>query len=284
MSDQTVRKFMRDFSEVATLPEVSMRIMQMMEDPDTEAKDLQDIFREDPALSSKLLKLANSPFYGFSRQVADVGRAIVLLGFNAVKALALSSSVGSMFAADTQGEAFSPGQLWTHSLAVGVTARRAFRLTSRPEGEAAFLAGVMHDLGLLLEHQCKPQPLAEAVESARSSGGSLLDAEQALLDTDHCELGRAVAEAWHFPAMLASAMGYHHSPSEAPEDYRGLAHALALGDVLSAQLDIGFAEVHPSEEVSARECEAVGLDQAQFDGLRDSVAEEVNTVRAVMGV
>ena len=284
MSEQAVSRYLQTINEVATLPEVSMRIMQMLDDPDTEAKDLQDIFREDPALSSKLLKLANSPFYGFSREIDDVGRAIVLLGFNAVKAMALSSSVGSMFTVDAHSEVFVPGHLWTHSLAVAVASRSIFQLAGLAEVEAAFLAGVMHDLGLLLEYQCSPAGLNEAVLAARNNGCDFLGAEQAVLDVDHCELGLAVAEKWHFPAMLANAMGYHHRPMDAPEEFREVTCTLALADNMAAQLDVGFADVSPSDDIPAEAADLLGLDAAKLDSVHDSVAEEVRSIRAALGV
>ena len=284
MGQDSVAKYLQTISEVATLPEVSMRIMQMLEDPDTEAKDLEDVFREDPALSSKLLKLANSPFYGLSRQVADVGRAIVLLGFNAAKALALSSSVGSMFAVDAEGELFVPGHLWTHSLAVAVASRALFRAAGRPEADGAFLAGVMHDLGLLLEHQCRPQALADAVRAATANGSDFLQAERDQLGVDHCELGLAVAEKWHFPAVLANAMGYHHRPLEAPEEFHPVTCTLALADNMAAQLELGFADVKPTEGVPDWAADVLGLAPAQLDEVRGSLAEQVEPVCAAMGV
>ena len=284
MSREAVEKLMRTVDEIATLPEVSMKIMQMLDDPDTEAKDLQDIFKEDPALSSKLLKLANSPFYGFSREIADVGRAIVLLGFNAVKALALSSSIGKMFASDTGANGFAPSQLWTHSLSVGVASRRVFGAAGQSELESAFMAGVMHDLGLLLEHQCCPEALSEVMEAVRTEGVRFVDAEQASLDTDHCELGLGVAEKWHFPPVLANAMGYHHVPMEAPEEFRPLTCTLALADHLSARLSLGFADVTASEDTPDWVGDVLKLDAAKLDEIQASVAEEVASVRSVMGV
>ena len=284
MSEETVEKLLQRVEELATLPEVSMRIMQMLDDPDTEARDLQRIFEEDSALSSKLLKLANSPFYGFSREIASVERAIVLLGFNAVKALALSSSVGSMFSSDEDANGLAPNQLWTHSLAVGVAARRIFRALGRAEGDGAFLAGVMHDMGLLLEHQCLPEALSEVIQAVGRDGGDFLTAEQDRLDADHCEFGLAIADKWHFPAALANAIGYHHRPLEAEEEYQPLTCALALADNLAAQLQLGFSDLIPVEEIPAWAGDVLGVEAAALDEIRESVAEEVQSVRAAMGV
>ena len=284
VSRKAVEGFLREVSQVATLPEVSTRILGALNDPDTDIRDLHALFGDDPALSANLLKLANSAFYGLPHQIEDIDRAIVLLGFTAVKTLALTCSLRTIFVPREDHGAFSPRLLWQHSLAAGVISRRIFRHARLPNEEGAFLAGVIHDLGLLVENQCRPGAFETVMRAAKYADVTFIELERRVLDTDHCELGQAVAERWNFPPFLVSVIAHHPAPLEADELFWPLTCAVAVacraavGDEPDA---MPFGAIEP---LSSQVWDVLGLDAQQFVAICASARNEAQSVATALAV
>src|SRR4051812_43782032 len=145
-----VAEALRKVTNISTLPEVTANIVATVEDPKSTASTLHKIVAHDPALVTRILKVVNSAFYGLPGQVGSIERAIVLLGLNAVKNLAVAASLGQLFRGGKLCEGFTPKDLWTHCIAVGVAARDMARQMKLPIGDEAFLAGMIHDMGILV--------------------------------------------------------------------------------------------------------------------------------------
>src|ERR1700742_1707997 len=140
----------RKVSSIATLPEITTQIIQTVEDPRSSAAKLHKIVSHDPALITRILKVVNSSFYGLPGQIGSVERAIVLLGLNAVKNIAVAASLGSLFRGVKLCEGFTAKDLWSHCIAVAVTARELAKQMKLPIADEAFLAGLIHDIGILV--------------------------------------------------------------------------------------------------------------------------------------
>src|SRR5829696_9622705 len=143
------RETVKKVTTIATLPEITNQIIKTVEDPKSTASQLHKIVSHDPALVTRILKVVNSAFYGLPGQIGSIERAIVLLGLNAVKNLAVAASLGQMFRGGQLCEGFSPKDLWTHCIAVGVAARDLAKQMKLPVADEAFLAGMIHDMGIL---------------------------------------------------------------------------------------------------------------------------------------
>src|SRR5215471_8364863 len=148
-----VAEAMRKVSTLATLPEVTVRIIKTVEDPRSSAAQLHAIIAHDPALVTRILKVVNSSFYGLPGQIGSIERAIVLLGLNAVKNIAVAASLGQLFRGATLCDGFTAKDLWSHCIAVAVAAREMARLMKAPIADEAFLAGMIHDIGILVSLQ-----------------------------------------------------------------------------------------------------------------------------------
>jgi HD-like signal output (HDOD) protein len=284
MSEKTVAVLLREITDVAILPEVMIKISQVLVDPNTDVADLCDIFQKDPALSTRLLKLANSAFYGFPGRILNVERAIVLLGTAAVKALAMTCAISPVFASDVGPAGFSPKQLWTHSLAVGVIVRRVLKAMGHQQTELGFLIGAIHDLGLLLEFQCREEAFGEILVAAGDADVPFPEIERRFLDTDHGELGLAVARQWGFPALLANVLGSHHTPLEADREFWPHTCAVAVADRIAIDLSLGFADVTVVDETPSEAWELLELAPDRLDHISEGLAEELGSIRAVLGV
>src|SRR4051812_27317387 len=145
-----VMEAVKKVNTIATLPEVTARIIATVEDPKSTASQLHKIVSHDPALVTRILKVVNSAFYGLPGQIGSIERAIVLLGLNGVKNIAVAASLGQMFRGARLCERFTPKDLWKHCIAVGVAARDLAKQMKLNSSDEAFLAGMIHDIGVLI--------------------------------------------------------------------------------------------------------------------------------------
>jgi HD-like signal output (HDOD) protein len=258
-------------TDLSTLPEVTQRILTVTEDPDSSARDLNEILKHDLALSAKLLRVVNSAFYGLPGHVADIDRAIVLLGFQAVRNLAISATMAGLFGrpgAEVRG--FTVQNLWRHCVATAVAARCIVSTVGlRSLREEAFLSGIIHDVGVLVEYQYASKQFTLVVEKVNAGGTSLVAAEEAILELNHQDIGKALTERWKFPKGVQMVVAYHHRPARLAQEHRLLPAVVAVaGEMADAcgykYLDFGQegampdgAEVNETVNLSPKDREAV---------------------------
>src|SRR5438105_11594558 len=154
-----VAEAIKKVTTIATLPEVTSHIVATVEDPRSTASQLHRIISHDPALVTRILKVVNSAFYSLPGQIGSIERAIVLLGLNAVKNISVASSLGQMFRGVKLCEGYTAKDLWRHCIAVGVVARELAKQMKLPLADEAFLAGMIHDIGILVSLQTAPESL-----------------------------------------------------------------------------------------------------------------------------
>src|SRR3954466_14730001 len=230
----------RKVTTIATLPEVTAQIIQTVEDPNSTAGQLHKIVAHDPALVTRILKVVNSAFYGLPGQIGSVERAIVLLGLNAIKNIAVATSLGQLFRSVKLCEGFTAKDLWTHCIAVGVTARELARNMKVPIADEAFLAGLIHDTGLLVSLQVWPDKLKAACENARTSERDFCEIEREMVGVDHQQLGQGLAELWKFPRSCQLVAGYHHKPTTLSDNNRMLVTLVYIADTMCCKQNRGF--------------------------------------------
>lgn len=234
-----IQQALKKVASIATLPEVTAKILKTVEDPKSSAAMLHKIVSHDPALVTRILKVVNSAFYGLPGQIASIERAIVLLGLNAVKNIAVAASLGQLFRGAKLCEGFTAKDLWTHCICVAVTARDLARQGKLPIADEAFLAGMIHDLGLLVQLQTAPEQFQKVCERARTEPRPFCEIEREVIGVDHQQLGAGLAELWKFPRSCQLVAGYHHQP-EALAGERNLVSLVNIADTLAAQAGIGF--------------------------------------------
>src|SRR5881392_1447380 len=189
-----VLEMVKKVSSIATLPEITGKIIATVEDPKSTPAHLHKIVAHDPALVTRMLKVVNSAFYGLPGQIASIERAIVLLGLNAIKNSAVAASLGQLFRGAKLCEGFTAKDLWTHCIAVGVTARELAKQMKLPVSDEAFLAGMIHDVGLLISLQTSPEQLRQVCEIAKNSDRNFVDIEREVMGMDHQQLGACLSE------------------------------------------------------------------------------------------
>jgi HD-like signal output (HDOD) protein len=237
-----LRIIQEELEELPTLPTVVVRIMQTANDPASSATNLKDIIMTDQAFAAKVLRLVNSPYYGFSGKITTITHAIVVLGFGTVRNLATSLGVSNEFRAVRGPSALDLRLFWTHSVACACAAS----VIGRRKGlsakllEEVFIGALMHDLGKLFLNRYFPEQYAVTLKYARAANCSLLDAERHALGIGHTVIGGYVAQKWNLPAATTSMINLHHSPASA-ERYMETVSIVHAADYLVRKLKAGNA-------------------------------------------
>jgi len=278
-----VQKALAAVGEIATLPEVTVRIIEVVEDPKGTARDLHDVIKKDPALSAKVLKVVNSAFYGLPGQVASVDRAIVLLGLSAVKNIAIAASISRLFNGSQRSDLFDARELWRHSLAVGVAAKKISQMAGDPAGhEEVFLAGLIHDLGLLIERQAFGSQLNDVVRTKLDTGENFLEIERRIVGATHQDLGEGLTMRWKFPRHLRAAVGFHHNPEDLAAELRRMGLIIHCADILCCQEQFGFHLTASDEEFTQELLESIGVTVEQLVEVRDSMGPDLEEAHAML--
>ena len=282
-SSQVIKIALSRIGDIATLPEVTTRIITVVDDPKSTARDLHNIIKNDPALASKILKVVNSAFYGLPGQVAEIDRAIVLLGLSAVKNIAISASISRLFTTERISDKFTARDIWRHSVAVAVAARQfCVQMGKRPFAEEAFLAGLIHDLGLLVERQAYPDGLSAVIRESSKGGRLFCELEQEIVGADHQEMGSALAAKWKFPRGLQTVLGYHHRVEALGDEHRLLPAMVYVADCLCCQEHFGFHLTGESQPVDEAMLASIGLSEAGFQEVREELAEQVEASESIL--
>ena len=205
---------------------------------------------------------------GSVENVVENGLFDLLLGLNAVKNIAVAASLGQMFRGAKLCEEFTAKDLWEHCLAVGVTSRELARLMKLPVGDEAFLAGMIHDVGLIVALQTAPEKLRNVCDTVKTDSRSFCEIERDIIGVDHQQLGLGLAEAWKFPRACQLVAGFHHEPSTLSGDARRLVTLIHVADILCCQASVGFNLTAAKQPLDSDAVADLAVDSATIDQLR----------------
>jgi HD-like signal output (HDOD) protein len=279
--DQVVTTAIREISHIATLPEITMKIVSIVEDPSSTAQDLHNVISKDPALCTRILKVVNSAFYGLPGQIGSINRAIVLLGLNAVKNIAIVASLAKLFKGGQLTPNFSAKDLWTHSIAVGTATKLLAEQMKMGLTDEAFLAGLIHELGVMVQMQWDRNKLVEVLEKTGTTG-DMLNHEMQVFGATHQDFGAALSEKWKFPKSFTTVIGHHHNPMELPFDQRTLACMVFIADRLAAEGKHGFRMDISSLDIPADVLESVKLTSDDLTAVRAKLPEAIKVAETVL--
>jgi HD-like signal output (HDOD) protein len=241
-------------TQLPTLPVVLTNILQIASDESASASDLAVFISRDQAIANKVLRLANSAYYGRARKVDSIQRAIAIIGFNEIVSLAIGMGVFSALSSRRANGLLNMRELWLHSIGCSFAAKqvviriRAARTTDpglqvlrQSMGEELFLGGLLHDIGKVIFAIYFPQEYSVVLKEAQAEQVPLQDKENALLGLDHAEMAGLIMERWNFPEGLQLPAHYHHRPAACPEPYGPFALVVAVANCLCHQAAIGHS-------------------------------------------
>jgi len=275
-----VREAIANVRNLPTLPTLLGQILVTALDPDSSALDLGRYIAADQSLSATLLKVVNSAYYGFYRQITSVTTAIVILGFNEVRNLVLTASAFRAF--PKGGTSYERVQLWRHSLAAAIATERTAKLLAL-DVEGTFVSGLLHDIGKVALDTLYPEIFREAVQKSHDEAVPLAEAEAFYFDLDHAEIGGLLAEHWNMPAPIVDAVRNHHDPgaaSEAPQ----LAYLTSLGNFLTYQCDLGESGNGASPDLPDGSRAGCAVTEPQWSQVCESLEGAKERIDELLGI
>ncbi|MCU0579762.1 MAG: HDOD domain-containing protein [Desulfobacterota bacterium] len=232
-------RIIENIRDLPTLPTVYLALSEVIADPSSTAQDVSKIVACDQASAARVLRLANSVMYGFPGQIDTISRAVVVLGFDEIRNLVLSTVVMDLFSKQETVFSFRPTDFWAHSVAVGIATRLIGKACRMPREENCFVAGVLHDIGKLVFFEYAEKQYTQALDQAHKGHLSLYETEQDLLGLDHSRGGTILAENWNLPRDIQQAIRCHHTGLTG-EDTDLLTAAVHMADILVRALELGF--------------------------------------------
>lgn len=258
--DRVIRLTLERVASVATLPDVAMRVMRIADDPSATEDDLQEVLESDPALAARVLRVVNSAFYRRQREVSSPRGAIKLLGVSAIRNIALAASLHRLYRGRRAIAGFDPAELWAHCVAVGTAARELARRVPAVVAEEAMVAGLLHDIGLILALQAWTPEFTQVVAQATLiDSASFAQLERTHVGATHEELGGALCDQWHFPVALVNACRFHHDFRSLPAEAQAMPALVHLADRMAARMGAGFCRSVDGDGLEYEACAVLGL-------------------------
>lgn len=227
---------------ISTLPDIALKIIQITSDPKSSAADLENVIKSDPGLTAKILKMVNSAHFSLNQKILQVHKAIVFLGFKAVRDLALSASVCDLFKQDTAIEHYTRNGLWKHSVGVAVTAKLIAQKTDFSVGDYVFSTSIMHDIGIVMLDQYLHDYLVTCLSHPECLQQGLHKIEHEILGFSHQDLAGKVVQDWQLPQEFVETCLYHHRPRSAAYNFQVINSIVYMANVLCDARKFGFVE------------------------------------------
>jgi len=283
---EQLHKTIQDYIDrMPSLSTTVTKVLEVCNSPKTSANDLNRVISLDPVLTGHVLKLINSAYYSLPNQVSSLARAIIMLGLNTVKNLALSTAVVGALGKKSCFTALPMDAFWAHSICVGVTAKALAAARSVPSAqrEEYFVGGMLHDLGKIPLNTCFAEEYAQALQLAALEQGSLLRAEQLLVGVDHGLAGRLIGEKWRLAPSIIDSLALHHAPEQAPDEYRDLVATVALANLYTNIYEIGSAgDMFPETPFLMSILDIMGLRWADLMPLHEIVQVELDKAQVFL--
>lgn len=228
-------------TNLPTLPVIVNNILTIAKDDRTSADNLAEFVCKDQAITNKILRLANSAYYGLMREVDSISRAISIIGFNEVISLTIGMSVISAFRQKEDRNAFNMRDFWIHSIGCAFASKGIAKKLGFSAAEQIFLNGLLHDTGKIIFALYFSEEYHEVIEEAKKSQEPLHRKEMQILGINHAALSGLLMEMWHFPNNLLLPSRFHHNPDKCPPKYEKQALIVEFADILCHNAGIGYS-------------------------------------------
>jgi putative nucleotidyltransferase with HDIG domain len=234
-----------------TLPGMIHKVLALMQDASTSANALGNLICYDQAISCRLLKVANSAYYGFMKEIATVQQAIVILGFKEVKSLALGITVFDAMRETNKDSSMMREEFWMHSIGCALAGQLICKKMENIDAETTFTAALLHDIGKLVLDNYFAKDYGNVLQKVRKNGICMVEAEDEVLGFNHAEVGEWLCSRWKFPPMLVTPINFHHQVEKVNGNYLRITSIVHLADILCKRAHIGnngdntIPHVHP---------------------------------------
>ena len=272
-----------ELRDLPTFPVIVTRLLELTQDQSSKIGDLVRVVETDPAITARLLRIANSPYYSFQRQISTVRESVILLGYNEVRRLALNLTIHKNLVDSGQGESFDQQHFWRHSLAVAIIAKRLADETKLVDPEEAYAAGLLHDIGkTLLEHHGKIS-YSEFLEFVDDQPSVVLEEEQRIFGESHETIGALYASYCALPETLVNAILFHHRmvPADLDQQSTQLVAIIALADFIAWGHGFGSVKKARSMRLAPYIQKIIDITKLNLTRLVTQMDEEINAAAKI---
>jgi len=277
----SAEKLIEKYTSIRTLPNVVTRLSKLVNDEDATMKDFEEIIKMDPTLVVRLLRLVNSPFFGLRQHVDSIARAVAFIGMKNLQNMAITDALKNLFQNKAKSTAFSRKRLWLHCVAVSICSKMVAERIFGINGDDAYLCGILHDFGLIVEEQVAGKSFVKACEASQTSGRPLPEYERQYLDADHCEIGHLMTLDWEMPVAIQHAIRDHHTVIEdtPPSSLTGI---LQISEYISGQFD--YTPIQGATPLLAKSLISHLQNNAdEYEVLIDDFPEEMQKAKDIYG-
>jgi HD-like signal output (HDOD) protein len=264
--------------DLPAMPQVASKVLELSSDPNTSAKQLQQVISDDQAMTGRILKIANSAMYSCSRKVRTLTEAIVMLGFNSIRSLVVTSAARNLYNTRKSRTGLKERLLWEHSIGTAFAARILASERSPGLAEEAFLSGLMHDIGKLVLNLRVPEQFDEIVQVVYNENRPFHVTETELLGYDHTHVGALLVNKWNLSPVMEFVILNHHNP-EAMSEENPLLLYLDLANNLCKKMGIGFIDDPDLDIMNSRANQLLQLSPEVFENtasmLQDTLESEM---------
>jgi HD-like signal output (HDOD) protein len=280
LSESNRRKYqeiLEDVGQIPTLPTIVMRAMEILNDDHARAEDLGRLLARDPALSVKVLRLANSAFYGIPRTISSINQAVIILGFDTLRSLVLSATVFRLF--DGRQANIDHARYWKHSVVAAMATRRLARHVARFHSvnpESAFMTGLLHKIGVLLFDVIAPEAHASLFAKLKDGSATLAELEMRVLGIQYAQLGGMLAERWELPEELQRPIAGHLHPM-ADAEWAIASSLVHVGAILAERSGVTLVDSGAAFPLDLQALEALSLTERDLGNLLTELAPEIES-------
>ncbi len=273
-----------DIGQLVSFPEVYLRLEELLNEPGCGTQQVAQVISQDPGMSLKVLRIANSPFFGLSREVDTVARAVTVLGMSRVREAVLTSAAGKVLT-EIPNDLISIEDFWHHSIHCGLVARALASRSDLVTEDFAFIAGLLHDIGQLVLFNRYPGEMRVAIDLIADGDSELqmYSAEQKVLGTDHTAIGAALLHVWHLPERLKECIEFHHQPERALH-FPLEAAVIHIANSLTHLAQSGSEDLADAPPVDAQIWRTLGLEPDITASVIDEARDGLDAAKAMLGM
>jgi len=268
-----LEKILAGINNLPTLPTIYSTLSEAIEDPNTNTEKLAKIISTDQVSSLKILKVANSPFYGFNGKIDTITQAILYLGFREVKNIVFAITVINFFSKDKELSRFRPVDYWAHSIGVGIATRMIGSIARETKIENYFLAGIFHDIGKLLFSEFAQKEYSKVLEIVARNNCLIRDAEVEVFGIEHSKVGQILSEKWKLPLSIQNAIYYHHEGILGQTKDKLIA-SVHVGDIIARAMKLGYPGDTLIPEPNIKVWEILNIPDGAITSLRKSLRSD----------
>jgi len=272
---KSLKNYIKKIDKLPTIPAVAYEILNLVGDDSVSVSKIESVVENDPAISGKILSVANSAFFGSKQAIKTLDNAIMRIGLNNVKNIALGISIMTVFDEGKGPKVLDYQRIFNHSVSVGFIAKRLSDELKLGTSDEIFINGILHDVGFLVLSRYFADNYKEVLEGVKN-GQTLLEAEKNVLEFDHADMGAWLANQWQLPNNIKDTIEFHHSPSHAK---RSLKHVSVthIADYISTKNILSPVELDPGYPLDAAALEVLGISEDDLNDIESRMVGYVNT-------